>query len=834
MPVKEFIDKLHRAIAYERRQGFSDSRGVKYNFSEFVYNESKNLINESIDDSKRNVLYEINNNFINYKDSCIADRKKIIEGLYNCLDILEKRNSLTTYESKNIKNESVKVKEEIKVYKTEKKEYPKINYDKNLNWEEKPVQFIKGIGPKLAENLFVAGIKTVKDLFRYYPRKHLNYSNRTKVKDCKIGQLVTIWGVIKEVNCFTPPTNKNITIMSIVVTDGTGKVKASWFYSKANKFMQEQYKKRFPINAQVLLSGEVKLDKFTKKIMIDRPEVEILGEVDIEENDSINTNRIIPVYPLVEGLNLRWLRKTMKIALDMFTSEIEDPLPKWFREKFNLFNLPESINEFHFPTNDETLLKARNRLVFDELFYMQLGFAYKRKQEQLYVQGLKFETEGEYVTSFLENLGFKLTNAQERVFKEIKVDLASPKPMSRLVQGDVGSGKTVVALLTLLVAVQNGFQGAIMAPTEILAEQHYRKFKAWLEPLGLKVDFLVGSQGKKIRREVLENISTGLTHITVGTHALIQDEVNFKNLGLVVIDEQHRFGVVQRSTLRNKGKNTEILTMTATPIPRTLALTLHGDLEVSIIDELPPGRTPVKTILIKGRDRVKAWDLLRSEIDKGRQAYIVFPLIEESEKLTAKAATVEAEKLQKDIFPEFRIGLLHGQMKNIEKEEIMQKFINRELDILVSTTVIEVGVDVPNSTVMVIENAERFGLSQLHQLRGRVGRGAEKSYCLLFSDKPSDISEQRLEIMTKTNDGFVISEQDLKLRGPGEFLGTRQSGLPDFLLADIVRDTEILEEARKGAFLLIERDNTLSDYEHSLMKKELVRFFSNYKDYFGS
>lgn len=833
MSVKEFIDKLHRAVAYERRQGFCDSKGVQYNFSDFVNNESKNLINSITDDSKRNILFEISNSFIHYKESCIADRRKTIENLYDYLDLLEKNKILN-------KPSAVKVKEDQKPYETEKqKENLKGNIsnnldNKNLSWENKPVQFIKGIGPKLADNLATAGIITVRDLFRYYPRKHLNYANRTKINECKIGQLVTIWGAIKEVNCFTPPTNKNITIMSIVVTDGTGRVKASWFYSKANKFMQEQYKKRFPIGAQVLLSGEIKLDKFTKKIAVDKPEIEILGEVDIEDSDSINTNRIVPVYPLVEGLNLRWLRKTIKIALEMFSNEIIDPLPKWLRAEFNLFNLAESINEFHFPTNEDTLEKSRTRLVFDELFYMQLGFAYKRKQEQLHVQGLSFETEGEYVTLFLDNLGFNLTNAQERVFKEIKSDLVSPKPMSRLVQGDVGSGKTVVALLTLLVAVQNGFQGAIMAPTEILAEQHYRKFKSWLEPMGLKVDFLVGSQGKKVRRETLENISTGLTHITVGTHALIQDEVNFKNLGLVVIDEQHRFGVVQRATLRNKGKNTEILTMTATPIPRTLALTLHGDLDVSIIDELPPGRTPVTTLLIKGRQRVKAWDLVRSEIEKGRQVYIVFPLIEESEKLTAKAATVEAEKLQNDIFPEFKIGLLHGQMKNIEKEEVMQKFIKKELDILVSTTVIEVGVDVPNATVMIIENAERFGLSQLHQLRGRVGRGAAKSYCLLFSDKPSDISEQRLEIMTKTNDGFVISEQDLKLRGPGEFLGTRQSGLPDFLLADIVRDTHILEQARKAAILLIEKDNTLSHPSHSLIRTELFKFFSSYKDYFGN
>ncbi len=836
MSVKEFVEKLHRAVAYERRQGYSNSQGVKYNFADFINSESKTIIKELTDLSQKNILREINLDFYNYKDDCIADRKKTIEKLYNKLDILEKIAKGITYKVvESIPKKVLEIKNKSHNETKENKFIPiKKTDNKFSSWEEIPVQYIKGIGTKLGENLATAGIITVRDLFRYYPRKHLNYSNRTKINECKIGQLVTIWGVIKEVTCFTPPNNKNITIMSVTVTDGTGKVKASWFFGSANKFMQLQYKKRYPIGAKALLSGEIKLDKFTKKIAIERPEIEILGDVEIEENESINTNRIVPVYPLVEGLNLKWLRKTMKIALDTYSSEISDPLPEWFKKQFNLFDLKTAIKQFHFPTDEDTLLQSRNRLVFDELFYMQLGFAYKRKQEQLHVQGLIFETDGEYVSKFLENLGFTLTNAQERVFKEIKIDLSSPKPMSRLVQGDVGSGKTVVALLTLLVAVQNGYQGAIMAPTEILAEQHYRKFKMWLEPLGLKVDFLVGSQGKKIRRENLESILTGQTHIAVGTHALIQDEVIFKNLGLVVIDEQHRFGVMQRSTLKNKGKNTEILTMTATPIPRTLALTLHGDLDVSIIDELPPGRTPVNTLLIKGKDRKKAWDLIKSEIDKGRQAYIVFPLIEESEKLTAKAATVEAEKLQREIFPDFKIGLLHGQMKNAEKDEIMQQFVNRELDILVSTTVIEVGVDVPNSTVMVIENAERFGLSQLHQLRGRVGRGAAKSYCILFSEKPSDISEQRLEIMTKTNDGFIISEQDLKLRGPGEFLGTRQSGLPDFLLADIVKDTLILEEARKAAIILIEKDNNLVNKDHFFLKKELFSFFSNYKDYFGS
>ena len=415
MSVKEFVEKLHRAIAYERRQGFCNSQGVQYNFSDFVNNESRRLIKDAKDLSQKNVLKEIGNEFLNYKDDCIADRKKAIEALYNKLAILE-RDPLDS----PLQNGETKLKQEEKIIentktsqtksvivKEEKTSYSYNNKtpNKGSGWEEIPVQYIKGIGPKLAENLATAGIINVRDLFRYYPRKHLNYANRTQIRECKIGQLVTIWGVIKEVTCFTPPNNKNITIMSVTVTDGTGKVKGSWFYGSANRFMQEQYKKRYPIGAQALMSGEIKLDKFTKKIAMDRPEIEVLGDVEIEDSDSVNTNRIVPVYPLVEGLNLKWLRKTIKIALDTYSSEIVDPLPDWFKNLFNLFDLKTAIKEFHFPTDEDALLKSRNRLVFDELFYMQLGFAYKRKQEQLHVEGIVFDTEGEYVLKFLENLG---------------------------------------------------------------------------------------------------------------------------------------------------------------------------------------------------------------------------------------------------------------------------------------------------------------------------------------------------------------------------------------------------------------------------------------------
>jgi ATP-dependent DNA helicase RecG len=454
---------------------------------------------------------------------------------------------------------------------------------------------------------------------------------------------------------------------------------------------------------------------------------------------------------------------------------------------------------------------------------MQLSLLYRRKQEELYLESTKFNIQSNYVDKFLSNLEFDLTNAQKRVFKEICLDLSSPKPMRRLIQGDVGSGKTIIALISALICIENGYQVAIMAPTEILVEQHYKKFKKWLSFMNIEVEMLSGSMTKKIRKNILENIINGKTNIVIGTHALIQKEVNFKNLGLVIIDEQHRFGVMQRANLINKGKSPHLLSMTATPIPRTLALTLYGDLDISIIDELPPGRKPIETYLIIGNTaRKKVWDLITNQVIDGRQAYIVFPLIEESEKLTLRAATEEYMYLKNEIFPKFNVGLLHGQMKNAEKDEIMNKFINKEIDILVSTTVIEVGIDVPNSTIMVIENAERFGLSQLHQLRGRVGRGSNKSYCFLISDK----NKERLEIMTKTNDGFILSEYDLRLRGPGEFLGTRQSGIPDLVLSNLSNDTEILDLARKSAYKLINVDNNLNNFKY-IKEKIIENYYKN-------
>jgi len=679
------------------------------------------------------------------------------------------------------------------------------------------VQFVKGVGPKIAALLKNLGIETAGDLLRHYPRKHLDFQNRLPIRQLKIGMEATVFAQIRQVSAYQSKRS-NISIVNVLLSDGTGSLSITRFIGgKGNKYLLDRYKDQFPKGATVIASGVVERDKYSNKLALKNAEVEILGVLDegggIEDlqSQSIHLGRLVPVYALTEGLSLRYLRNVIKNALDAFGDHLEDPIPSDIREKLGLMDLRTALTNMHFPEEPENKDEARRRLVFDELFQIQLLLARRRYKFEQTEGALSIElVENGLVKRLVDNLPFKLTKAQLRVFGEIGKDLASAKPMHRLVQGDVGSGKTIVAMMACLIAVDNNFQAVVMAPTEILAEQHYKQFKERLAPLGLRVGFVVGKQGARERREVLQDIRSGQVHVAVGTHALLEDAVEFPNLGLIVIDEQHRFGVKQRARLKAKSMTPELLTMTATPIPRTLALTMHGDLDVSEIDELPPGRKPVETKLLRPSEKKQAYSLMKEQIDKGRQAYIVFPLIEESESLSAKAATQEYEKLKEGVFKEYRLGLMHGKLKPQEKDEIMDRFRKGEFQILVSTTVIEVGVDVPNSTVMMIENSDRFGLAQLHQLRGRVGRGADQSYCFLVADMKSEQTRHRLEIMEQTNDGFVVAERDLEIRGPGEFTGYRQSGLPDMILADLVKDTPILEDARNTAIELIKRDPELT------------------------
>ena len=582
-----------------------------------------------------------------------------------------------------------------------------------------------------------------------------------------------------------------------------------------NRGWQEKQKQLYPVGAVVAAAGLVKENKYG--LTLDNPEIEILDSSG-SQIESLKIGRLLPVYPLTEGVPADLIRRAMVSSLPA-ARQLLDPLPQGLRQQYGLIDLPVAITDIHFPSNPESLSHARRRLVFDEFFYLQLGFLQRRQQHQQQEKSAILRPSGELMDKFSQILPFSLTNAQQRVISEILEDLQSEAPMNRLVQGDVGSGKTVVAVFALLAAIQSGYQGALMAPTEVLAEQHYRKLVGWFNLLHLPVELLTGSTKIAKRREIHAQLETGELPLLVGTHALIQDKVNFRRLGLVVIDEQHRFGVQQRARLLAKGKSPHVLTMTATPIPRTLALTLHGDLDVSQIDELPPGRQPIQTTALTGRQRTQAYELIRREVAQGRQAYVIFPVIEESEKIDLRAAVKEHQRLAETVFPNFQVGLLHGRLSAAEKETALAAFRDNESQIIVSTTVIEVGVDVPNATVMLIEHAERFGLSQLHQLRGRVGRGSHQSYCLLLSSSKTPDAHQRLSVLEQSQDGFFISEMDMRLRGPGEVLGTRQSGLPDFALASLVEDQEVLNLAREAAEKIILADASLQNF--ASLKQEL-------------
>ncbi len=670
------------------------------------------------------------------------------------------------------------------------------------------LQFIKGIGPKKQKLLEQMGISSAEDLLLHYPRRYEDRTSLLKLGELAADQNSTVIAWVVKVEEQRP--RAGLHLLKAVVKDDTALAVAIWFN-------QPYVKAKLVVGARLLLTGKVRRQFGKLEILVQ--DMELLTE----EESAEEQGKILAVYPAAQGLQQKLFRQAVAQVLDG-SSSVEEHHSAAFLEKYQLMGIGEALEEIHRPKDWLLLEEARKRLIFDEFFFLQLSLVLLRKKD-LHHDGLVHLPKGNLTEPWLTGLPFSLTGAQKRVIGEIKEDMAKPYAMARLVQGDVGSGKTAVAAWALLLAAENSYQGAMMAPTEILAQQHYDNFNSWFQPLGLKVGFFKGAMGQKEKRQLQEELASGQIQIAVGTHALIQEKTVFQRLGLIVIDEQHRFGVRQRALLQEKGDNPDMLVMSATPIPRTLALTLYGDLDISLLDEMPPGRKPVKTICILEKAREKLNQLLWQELEQGHQAFVVCPLIEESEAMDLQNAQEIFRQLKKRLSP-FPVGLLHGRQSAAEKEEIMAAFAAGVLKALVSTTVIEVGVNVPQATVMVIENSERFGLAQLHQLRGRVGRGRLQAYCILVTNTGEALALQRLKLMTETNDGFRLAEEDMLLRGPGEFFGTRQHGLPEFRLAKLPEDRQLLERAREAALDLASQDPELAQAEHFklnyLIKKKMA------------
>ena len=672
-----------------------------------------------------------------------------------------------------------------------------------------PLEALPGVGPQRAKLLAKLGLVTIEDALRQHlPSRHEDRSQILPLGRLTVGEARTCAGTIAGIS--PPPRGRPRVPLIVMIRDASGFLSCAWFNQPylARVFKRGQY---LIVHGKVQPYGRGPLQMQVKDYEL----------VEDGEDETLHTGRLVPVYPATEGLTQRPLRRLMKRLVDGWAEKIEDPLPAAVREKLGLPPLGQAIRGAHFPDTDASQSLARRRLVFDDFFLLEIGLAIRRHREGRR-RGLAMNPKGDLARRLLAGLPYTLTAAQERVRREIKMDMAEPYPMNRLLQGDVGSGKTVVAALAMVTAIEAGYQAALMAPTEILAEQHMMTLQALLEPLGARVVLLTSAVKGKARQAAVEAVESGAAACAVGTHALVQGGVAFKRLGLAVIDEQHRFGVGHRAALRGKAESPDVLVMTATPIPRTLALTLYGDLDVSVLDELPPGRKPVRTEAREEKARQKIYAFLRDEMTAGRQVYVVCPLVEESEVSDLRAATEMAERLQGQVFPERRVGLIHGRLGFPEKERVMREFKEGTLHVLVATTVIEVGIDVPNASVMLVEHAERFGLSQLHQLRGRVGRGPFKSFCILMSGAAGEDGQRRIEAMTETNDGFKIAEADLELRGPGEFFGTRQSGLPEFRVADLLRDGAVLETARQEAFAVVQADPSLLAPAHRRLREAVL------------
>lgn len=675
------------------------------------------------------------------------------------------------------------------------------------------IQYVKGIGPNKANQLLRLKLRTVEDLLYYFPARYEDRSHFKTIKELIPSEYCTIKGAVKDIAVKSAYHKRGFNITEALIYDDTGCIIATWFN-------QPYIKNLFKKDDEAIFYG--KPDIYKGRLQLVCPEYEILSK---EDDPSLHIGRIVPIYPLSERITQRFLRAVIHNALSSFSYRIVDMLPQDIRKAWHLIDLPGALRMVHFPDDEAHLNKAKRRLAFDEMFLFNLGLALRRHLIKEKTKGISHKTAGALIDTFKASLPFCMTKAQENAVCEIFQDMASPAPMQRCLCGEVGSGKTLVATFACLAAVESGYQVAFMVPTEILAEQHYNTLKNLLKPLDVEVACLTSSTDPENKTLIRHSISCGNIKIIVGTHALIQRNIRFNNLGLIIIDEQHKFGVLQRLRLRLKGTHPDVLFMSATPIPRTLALTLYGDLDITTMDELPEGRGDVTTRVLTYNMRSIGWDCIIKEVKEGRQAYIIYPLVLESDRLELRAATQMYKKLSQEVFKDFNVGLLHGQLEPISRKKIMQDFKDKKIDILVATSVVEVGVDIVNATIMLIEHAERFGLCQLHQLRGRVLRSRHPATCILMTDTKDDACLERLNFFASTQDGIKIAEKDLMLRGAGEVFGTKQSGIPAFKLANPITDSKLLEESRQAAFELVKTDPSLSNISNRWLKLKAKRHF---------
>jgi ATP-dependent DNA helicase RecG len=817
---KTETNTLHNIIRLEIQRGYANDAvlgGINAYLSKWS-NDIKKTINSPSSELK---FKKIIDSSYKYSEWSLNKRKDWINELNQWLNDYEKGDNKISRKTKDVANKAISSEETKTTFKTA------------LDFK---ITEIKGIKAATASKFQRLGVKTIRDLIYFFPRYHIDYSQRKTISELPLNIQgdITLGPVSVSVNVWESRIvqlgMRRMRATEVVFGDETGNATAIWYN-------QPYLAKQFITNSRVLLSGKYKV--FKGKIVFQSP------DWDIEEKETTHAGRLVPIYALTSGLYQRQVRNLVKRAVTEYSSRLIDYLPDSIKKRLNLITLTEAVVRAHYPDNIDQSFAARERLAFDELFLLQLGLMRRKRSWQNEQPGIPVAVDSNAVNKVISRLPFQLTNSQNTVLKDIFRDMNDNKPMSRLLQGEVGSGKTIVAVLAILSAINNGYQCAFMVPTEILAEQHFRSIYSLLTNLGtpvqeedsvyvfkdifesdIAVSLLTGKTSGKAKSAIYDNIRNNKISLVIGTHALIQKGVDFNNLNLVIIDEQHRFGVMQRNTLRQKGHNPHVLVMTATPIPRTLALTLYSDLDISVINELPPGRQQIKTRWIKPDFRERAYDFIRKQVKSGYQAFIICPLIEESENIEAKAAVDEYNRLSVDVFNDLSLGLLHGKMKSSDKETVMRDFRDHKFDILVSTPVVEVGIDIPNATVILIETADRFGLSQLHQFRGRVGRGKDQSYCMLLTENLSEEAMQRISSIESISDGFKLAEKDLELRGPGDFLGTRQSGLPNLVMAKLT-DVSLLEKSRNEATTIILTDPELKLTEHKKLGDELNRVWFN-------